>query len=87
MTHLELSGTMTASAFEQLQRNPTWGSKLKKLRLRDQTFHKPFMSGMREFSKARPSLAIEMVKTGQIKKDGWWQLDVSHKTYKKGRKQ
>jgi hypothetical protein len=69
-------------AFENIQDHPEWVPKFKKLRLSARTFAKP----LKELSKERPTLVLELVTTSEEKKWGDWELEERFVTYKAGKK-
>ncbi|KAG5992397.1 hypothetical protein E4U52_002834 [Claviceps spartinae] len=79
------------SALDKLRENPSWGTKLKKLRLpgglvgcdrRD-----PFTRAVRALTKERVNLLVQLVDVEEIKKWGDWELDYFETKFRKGRKQ
>jgi hypothetical protein len=87
LMHLEVSGSgITAEGYHQLAAHPQWAAELKKLRLPNCSHDKKKLQGMREFTRSRPDLPIELVTNTQFREDGWWQMEVYHTTYKNGRK-
>jgi hypothetical protein len=92
LTHLELTHTtgadtdLTSQVFATLHAQPEVGAKLKKLRI-TKCDEKGWMKAMKEMSKGRPKLTVELVTSREFKKDGWFQMDVHHDSWKVGRKQ
>ncbi|KAG6047947.1 hypothetical protein E4U17_007321 [Claviceps sp. LM77 group G4] len=77
------------SALDKLRENPSWGTKLKKLRLplvgsdgRD-----PFTRAVRALTKERVNLLVQLIEVREIKKWGDWELDYFETKFRKGRKQ
>ncbi|KAG5954983.1 hypothetical protein E4U57_003817 [Claviceps arundinis] len=79
------------SALDKLRENPSWGTKLKKLRLpgglvgcdrRD-----PLTRAVRALTKERVNLLVQLVDVEEIKKWGDWELDYFETKFRKGRKQ
>jgi hypothetical protein len=87
LTHLKISGAgITEDEVHQLATHPQWANKLKKLRLPDRSRNKNYLPVLRAFGKRRPRFLVELVETSREKSDGWWQMNVSHETYKNGRR-
>jgi hypothetical protein len=91
LTHLELTKTicartdLTSQVFATLHAQPNVGAKLKKLRITEES-DKMWMKAMKEMSKGRPKLTVELVTSNQFKKDGWFQVNVHHESWRAGRK-
>ncbi|KIL84857.1 hypothetical protein FAVG1_11727 [Fusarium avenaceum] len=92
MKNLEVSGgsysggPIEGNALDELRAHPEWVPGLKSLKLVDNESNKVFMTAMKEMSKARPALAISLVSRSEEKNYGDWDLEVSSKHFKNGRK-
>lgn len=91
LTHLELIRTtgartdLTSQVFATLLAQPEVGAKLKKLRITNSD-DKSWLKAVKDMSKGRSKLTVELVTSTQFKKDGWWQMDVHYDSWKAGRK-
>ncbi|CAJ0548580.1 Ff.00g021930.m01.CDS01 [Fusarium sp. VM40] len=92
MKNLEVSGSsygggpIEGNALDELRAHPEWVPGLKSLKLVDNESNKVFMTAMKEMSRARPALAISLVSRSEEKNYGDWDLEVSSKHFKNGRK-
>ncbi|KAG6090815.1 hypothetical protein E4U30_007917 [Claviceps sp. LM220 group G6] len=79
------------SALDKLRENPSWGTKLKKLRLPGGLVgcdrHDPFTRAVRALTKERVNLLVQLVDVEEIKKWGDWELHYFETKFRKGRKQ
>ncbi|KAG6050445.1 hypothetical protein E4U39_004094 [Claviceps sp. Clav50 group G5] len=78
------------SALDKLRENPSWGTKLKKLRLPGAVGYDgrdPFTRAVRALTKERVNLLVQLVDVREIKKWGDWELDYFETKFRKGRKQ
>ncbi|KAG6096910.1 hypothetical protein E4U31_005278 [Claviceps sp. LM219 group G6] len=79
------------SALDKLRENPSWGTKLKKLRLPGGLVgcdrHDPFTRAVRALTKERANLLVQLVDVKEIKKWGDWELHYFETKFRKGRKQ
>ncbi|KAF2451369.1 hypothetical protein P171DRAFT_425878 [Karstenula rhodostoma CBS 690.94] len=88
LTSFEMLGCQFSGyCFDQIRRHNEWAPKLKKLRIDSINNKDKDFKVLREMSRARPTLAIDLVRRGEEKKHGSWYLDEDHTTYKNGREQ
>lgn len=89
LTHVELSGrrgSITSEALDAIRENPEWAPNLKKLRIGgSRSSEKQWLKEMRDLTRARPNLVVDLVSTSERKKYGDWEVETYHTSYKKGR--
>ena len=76
---------LTGSALTSLLENPQYVPKLKKLRIAHSSI-RGFMKAVKDLTRGRETLTVELVKVTEKKNWGDWDMLVEEQMYKKGRK-
>jgi len=81
---------ITGAAFDKIRQHPEWAPKLKYLGLQDVGCsagkrEKTFKKSMRDLTRERNGLTVELITRDESKRWGDWELEVSREKYRKGR--